>query len=399
DFGNGNQSTAENPVPQVYNQPGDYYVHYEAFNDTTTQNFYTITNISITSIQNSSSVWGYPVDGNPDLYVIVKENGSIVYQSGFTPDQFPLVSWTGLNINMNPAFTYVLEVWDEDASEFGFGADDFVGNHTMSLNGCVGCAANISVVDYTVNHVIVPPTPFVFTDDTIHVYGYPGEPNVYYDSLNHTLHTDSTQYSLQWYLNGSPQLGQNGGTDTVLISGDYYVIAVNASGCTSFSDTITAIYCDSTWKPGVTKTGSQLSTIDTTGNTMQWYLNGSIIPGATADTYTTTANGVYTLQITNSFGCVFTSLPTTMAVGIEEQQILSANIFPNPAGDLVKITLANNSTISAIEIFDLSGRMVKNVNATSSSETISVRDLPDGFYFVEVSCGNKKAMKRLVVAR
>lgn len=398
-FGNGNQSTLENPVPQVYNQPGDYYVHYEAYNDTTTNNFYTITSISITSIQNSASVWGYPIDANPDLFVVVKENGTTVYQSNFNADTYPVVSWTGLNINMNPASTYVLEVWDEDNSEFGFGANDFVGNHTMSLNGCVGCAANISVVNYNVNHLIIPPSPSVFTNDTVHVYGYPGKPNIYYDSINHTLHTDSIQYNLQWYLNGSPQLGQNAGTDTVFISGDYFVIAVNASGCTTFSDTVTAIYCDPLYRPHVIKTGAQLSTIDTTGNTMQWYLNGNIMPGETGDILITTANGVYTLQIVNSFGCQFTSLPVTISVGIEEFENLTANVYPNPAENFITISTPSDFVISKIEILDLSGRVIKSVRANSNSEVVSLSTIADGLYFIDVISGIKTVRKSLVIAR
>lgn len=400
DFGNSNQTTAENPVPQVYNQPGDYVVHYEAYSDTNTYHFYTLTSIDITSIQNSASVWGYPIDGNPDLFVIVKENGNPVYQSGYFTDQFPLVGWNGLSINMNPANTYVLEVWDEDDFEFGFGADDYIGNHTMSLNGCTGCAANISVVNYNVTHTVVSPTPAIITDDTVHVYGYPGIPNVYYDSLNHVLHTDSIQYSLQWYLNGSPQLGQNAGTDTVLISGDYFVIAVNAFGCTSFSDTVTAIYCDTTWHPHVTMpTLTTLSTIDTTGNTMQWYLNGNPIPGETADAVTTSTNGVYTVAVTNSFGCTFFSWPVTIDVGIGELNSFAPSLFPNPANESVTVRWNNAGETSVIEIKDISGRAIKSISSTGNSERISVSDLPEGIYFVVISCNGQSGVARLAVTK
>lgn len=399
DFGNSNQTTAENPVPQVYNQPGDYIVHYEAYSDTTTSHFYTLTSIGISSIQNSSSVWGYPVDGNPDLFVIVKENGNPVYQSAYFADQFPPVSWTGLNINMNPANSYVLEVWDEDDYEFGFGADDYVGNHTMSLNGCTGCAANISVVDYTVNHVIVPPLPAVITDDTVHVYGFPGTPNIWYDSLNHTLHTDTIQYNLQWYLNGSPLLGSNAPTDTVLISGDYFVIAINSYGCAAFSDTITAIYCDTAWHPAViTANLPQLSTIDTTGNTMQWYLNGNPIAGATSNSVNATLNGVYTLEITNEFGCTFYSWPQLVDVGIAENAMLNLVLYPNPANEEVKIVQEGFGTALA-EISDMSGRLIRSETFSGQSATISVADLPMGTYLVKLSAGEKTGISRLIIAR
>ncbi len=399
DFGNANQSTAENPAPQVYTQPGDYYVHYEAFSDTTTYNFYTLTDITIQSIQNSSSVWGYPVDGNPDLFVIVKENGNPVYQSSFYQDQFPVVSWTGLNVNMNPANTYVLEVWDEDDNEFGFGSDDFVGSHTMSLNGCNGCAANISVVNYTVNHTVVPPTPSVITDDTIHVYGYPGIPNIVYDSLNHVLTTDSTQYNLQWYLNGSPLLGENSGTDTVWVSGDYFVVAVNQWGCASFSDTVLAVYCDTSWHPTISQNGTQLSTIDTTNNTMQWYLNNSALVGQTGDMVNAVINGTYTLEVTNQYGCVFTSDPVIIDVSVAERTQQGFAMMPNPASDMLTLNFADGFGAAQIVITDVAGRTVLTDQSTQPTHTVDVSVLPAGTYIVSASNGQKSFSARLVIAR
>ncbi len=399
DFGNSNQTTAENPVPQVYNQPGDYVVHYEAYSDTTTYNFYTITDISIQSIQNSFSVWGYPTDGNPDLFVIVKENGNPVYQSNYFADQFPVVSWNNLNINMNPANTYTLEVWDEDDFEFGFGNDDYVGNHTMSLNGCNGCAANISVVNYTVNHLVVPPSPSVITDDTIHVYGFPGEPNIYYDSLNHTLHTDTIQYNLQWYLNGSPLLGHNAASDTVLISGDYYVIAINSFGCVAFSDTITAIYCDTSWHPTVTQNGLVLSTIDTTNNTLQWYFNGNPIPNATMDMLLTTGNGSYTVEVTNAFGCSFMSAPIVLTIDVAENAGLTPKLFPNPANELVQVSWDFGSGSVLLEIQDMTGRVIQTEQLSGSSASVSTRTLPEGMYLVVLSGNGKRGVQRLMIAR
>ncbi|HTF05786.1 MAG TPA: T9SS type A sorting domain-containing protein [Bacteroidia bacterium] len=399
DFGNANQSTAENPAPQVYTQPGDYIVHYEAYSDTTTYNFYTLTSITITSIQNSASVWGYPVDGNPDLFVIVKENGTPVYQSNYYGDQFPVVSWTGLNVNMNPANTYVLEVWDEDDYEFGFGADDFVGSHTMSLNGCTGCAANISIVDYVVNHQVVPPTPSVITDDTVHVHGYPGIPNVVYDSLNHVLVTDTIQYSLQWYFNGSPLLGENAPSDTVWNSGDYFVVAINQWGCATFSDTVLAIWCDTSWHPDVLVYLTDLSTIDTTGNTMQWYLNGNPVPGQTADSIDAVVNGTYVLEVTNSFGCAFYSLPVVVSVGIAENNADAPALYPNPANETVNISWMGNGHNSLVQVHDISGRLVMEHATTQNQTLLDVSQLPEGTYVVTILAGESRSTARMVIAR
>jgi Secretion system C-terminal sorting domain len=399
DFGNSNISTAENPAPQVYSQPGQYIVEYEAYSDTTTYNFYTITDITIQSIQNSSSVWGYPVDGNPDLFVIVKENGNPIYQSNYYSDQFPVVTWSGLNITMNPTNTYVLEVWDEDDHEFGFGSDDFVGNHTMSINGCNGCAANISVVNYSVNHIVVPPTPAVTTIDTIEVYGYPGVPNIYYDSLQHTLHTDSSQFGLQWYFNGSPILGANTDTCGVWLSGDYFVVSINQWGCAAFSDTVRAVFCDTSWRPAVLQNGVVLSTIDTTNNTLQWYLNNNPLVGQTGPSINAAINGTYTLEVTNEYGCVFTSLPIVIAVGVDELPADRFVLLPNPANDQITVSITPGFGACTLFIMDISGRTVASEFITESRSQISTSQLQPGTYLVNLVNGTSTLSTRLVIAR
>ena len=66
-FGNGNTSTLENPSPQIYNAIGNHVVSYKAWDNLTTTNVYTLTSVTINTIQNVFS-WGYPTELNPDPY-------------------------------------------------------------------------------------------------------------------------------------------------------------------------------------------------------------------------------------------------------------------------------------------------------------------------------------------
>ncbi len=50
------------------------------------------------------------------------------------------------------------------------------------------------------------------------------------------------------------------------------------------------------------------------GNTYQWKLGGSIIPGATDITYTATAAGSFTVKVTSAAGCSATSLATVVTL-------------------------------------------------------------------------------------
>jgi len=51
------------------------------------------------------------------------------------------------------------------------------------------------------------------------------------------------------------------------------------------------------------------------GYTYQWSVDGGVISGATNDTYVATTSGSYTADVTNSFGCVTTSVATDVTAG------------------------------------------------------------------------------------
>lgn len=398
DFGNGNNSTVENPAPQIYISEGDFLVNYQAWADTVTTHVYTLTNVTINTIQNVFS-WGYPTELNPDPYFKILENGITIYNSTYVADTPPPLSWT-VSIIMNPANTYVMEVWDEDDYEIFYGGDDLVGSHTMSLNGCSGCAAGTdAIVSYNINHLIIPPTPSVISVDTVHVYGYPGVPNISYDSLTQVLETDTTAYALQWYFNESPISGATFPTDTVILSGDYFVVAVNPAGCVSFSDTITAVYCQAL-VPAVQQSGSLLSTPDTTGNSFQWMNNGVPIAGATNSYYNVTFAGIYSVEVTDEFGCVYNSADVTMSVSVDE--LLSGDellLFPNPALNEVNISWPAEVKINAVDLKDISGKIIFTVQPNTNNIRISLNDFASGIYFVECRNNELSVTGKLVITK
>ena len=393
-FGNGNISTAENPAPQIYTAQGDYVVNYTAYSDTTTTNVYTLTSVNIT-VQNAWS-WGYPTEGNPDPYFIIKENGNTIYSSNYVQDDGTPPTWN-LSLNLNPANTYVMEVWDEDNYEFVYGGNDFIGSHAMNLNGCNGCAAgNDAVVNYTINHVVIPPAPSVISVDTVHVNGYPGTPNIVFDSLNHVLSTDTTAYTLQWYFNNSPISGGTTPTYTVTLSGDYFVVAINASGCVAFSDTVTAIYCSGAAAP-ITVNNNVLSTTDTTSNTFQWYNSTGPIAGATNSFYVATLEDAYHVVVTDEFGCTYTSNSVNIVLAINENEwAREFTLYPNPGHDAVTLTWEAKSQVDFVRLTDIMGKTISTYSTSENKLQMNVEGLQNGIYLLEISGGGRKVTKRLV---
>jgi len=403
-FGNGNISTSENPAPQVYNAPGDYVVNYTAYGNLDTVYVYTLTNVTVNSMSNYGN--GFPSFDVADTYIRVRENGNIIYQSSVIGNTNPAVSFT-TSVLLNPANTYVLQVYEADET-FGdllFGADDFMGNHTIMLTGCNGCAVtggdsgSGATVNYTVNLQTILPSPSVISVDTIHVYGYPPVPTVSYDEPSHTLTTPDNGYSYQWYFNGSPIGGATNSTYEVLQSGIYTVIAINSSGCVAFSDTITAVYCSPFLMPIANWTGDNtlVATGVPIGYTMQWSVNGVPIAGATNDTLNILTSGSYTVTMADTFGCIHTSPIYSASLGFAELTNMEWNIQPNPASEQFTISLNSNLNIDSYAILDAAGRVLKEARwEGGQAQVVSASELSDGYFFVQIRSGERNWSKVLI---
>lgn len=81
------------------------------------------------------------------------------------------------------------------------------------------------------------------------------------------------------------------------------------------------------------------------------------------------------------------------------------NIFPNPAHNLVKVGLnLNQSENVNVQIFDLSGKMVAEVNAGelaagSHELRVNTEELPTGMYMARVIAGEKASTHKIMIAK
>lgn len=143
--------------------------------------------------------------------------------------------------------------------------------------------------------------------------------------------------------------------------------------------TINALPNVNTTVNGVTITVNQI------GASYQW-LNCntaySVIPGATQQSYPTTANGSYAVKVTmNGNGCVATSTCVNIInVGVDELgTTIQFAIYPNPAKDNITIVLPEKATI---EILNVEGQIVKTASYVGLKLKIDLENLPGGVYLV-----------------
>ena len=87
----------------------------------------------------------------------------------------------------------------------------------------------------------------------------------------------------------------------------------------------------------------------------------------------------------------FYKSPQTSA-GVIENMAVTFSVYPNPASEVIYI---NSDEVTAVTIFDVSGRIVKSENYTTAGITVS--GLAKGTYFVEMTAVASKSVKQLII--
>lgn len=147
--------------------------------------------------------------------------------------------------------------------------------------------------------------------------------------------------------------------------------------------------------------GSTLS-IDPDFDTYQWYLNGALINGATANTYEATESGVYTVEVTTDQGCTFLSEETNVTIvnSLEARFIESWSIQPNPVETtaLLQIQLKEPKAFQ-VTLRDLSGKNLWNQSYQALLQEqveLPMNDLPNGIYLVELAIDGNQFSRKVV---
>jgi hypothetical protein len=199
-------------------------------------------------------------------------------------------------------------------------------------------------------------------------------------TLNLTINASTTATVTQtacdsytWALNGT----------TYTTSGTYTHVGTNASGCTlttTLNLTINSVDVS-------VVVSDPTITANASGASYQWIdcNNGNaIIPGATAQAFTPTANGNYAVILTTANCSDTSACQAITTIGIGEYNTSAFLVYPNPTSGSLKVILGEQYQRASIQLFNALGQEVFHKTYTSTNEITFEIDGATGVYFLEI---------------
>ncbi|MBK0401667.1 T9SS type A sorting domain-containing protein [Adhaeribacter sp. BT258] len=261
----------------------------------------------------------------------------------------------------------------------------------VTANGCSSPASAATTITATT----APAIPTVTAGGTTAIC--PGS------QVTLTASSTTTGVTYQWFNNGTAITGATSATYSANAAGTFTVTAVS-NGCSSAASAVTTVTLNPIpATPTITRggnSGQELTSSEATGN--QWLLNGTAITGATAQTYQTTANGNYTVVVTNASGC---TSDTSAVVNITNTGIkgamagMSVSVYPNPSKGKFNVKLVGYKQDAALELYSLTGQLIakENVKAGQEITKVQVKNLAAGTYLLKVVSEKGVQINKLIV--
>jgi Zn-dependent metalloprotease len=139
-------------------------------------------------------------------------------------------------------------------------------------------------------------------------------------------------------------------------------------------------------------------------------INGGTAPYAylwsgseTTSTVNSLGAGTYQVTITDANGCVKTGVVTVAnenTTGIKDPDgPVFMSVYPNPAKDKVNLTLNNAVGGFTYALHNALGQIVLQGESAAAFQVVSVSNLPNGVYMLQVGIGAQKLQQQLILTR
>lgn len=324
-FANGNQETGNIPADQTFTTTGVNEVTL-----VTTIWDYVLESVSATAI---SDQWCGDIEeiadpftgactGAPDMVAdLTTGAGQNIWSGGEVTNNLT-ATWSNINLVLDPADgPFGLQFQDVDAvsqwDDLGGPAFNVVDSGTFTS---IGTHVNVT---YTIGLVA---QNTITNIDTVMVNASPADAVVTNNGADAFCEGDSTQLTAtaaagvdyQWFADGVAIAGATNSDLWVSAAGNYSVDIVDpASSCGASSNSY-AISVEAyppipviTYNAG----GGYLEVSGAGGYSIQWFLDGIVLPGETNPTFSgVTVSGPYTVELSSPLGCSNTSFPYSLCI-------------------------------------------------------------------------------------
>jgi hypothetical protein len=154
--------------------------------------------------------------------------------------------------------------------------------------------------------------------------------------------------------------------------------------------------------------GINQNSIGSSYSEYRWYINGTLITGATASTYTATQNGVYNLAVRLSSTTEDVLVSDPISINTSSSVILCiVNVSPSSINDLSNqnsvIKCINDKLIisesggSAFFLYDLSGNLLRQLKIESNYASYTISGLSKGIYLCKIESGKKIITQKIIL--
>lgn len=221
------------------------------------------------------------------------------------------------------------------------------------------------------------------------------------DNVIFTASSGFGNYNFYRGLNSVQSTASNSYSNSALVDNDTIkVLASDMNGCLDTSNVI-IMDVNTVPTPTITQTGSTLSSSSGTGN--QWYFNGTLIPGATGQDHTATADGNYTVEVTTG-ACSATSSPyaytsTGISVATNNKSVL---LYPNPNTGAFVLNGTSLTETIFLFIYNAQGVLVSMTELQPRGDGIQqleLTELTNGVYFIILNDKNGRIIstERMII--
>jgi hypothetical protein len=241
------------------------------------------------------------------------------------------------------------------------------GNYRVTVTDAGGCSGSDSI------DVIIRKLPFPFIQPGGPIGICPGDSAVLTAAPGYIEYLWNTGETTQQIVVKTP--------------GDYSVTATNESGCRGKSEVVNVYANPAPPKPVVTVDGNKLTS--TPAATYQWYFEGGVIPGATAQEYIASKPGKYSVAITDGNGCAAVSDPVD---AVEAEAIVELGQYEAVPGERlkipVKLTGGNNLDNVGLHKYEMTVRFYRSLLYPVSPRILDSIDGPFRIITIEGDRGS-----------